>query len=104
MHADPNFEAPVDDDYRQAYEPFLETLERAVEQFPGPVLLLHGDKHEFIVDQPTVRRTTGRVLENFTRLEVMDAPDVWWVEVTLDTAAVEPFSSTPRWVPGWMIC
>ncbi|MCH7490102.1 MAG: hypothetical protein IID05_05345 [Gemmatimonadetes bacterium] len=75
MHADPGFQAPVDDTYRQAYEPFPELLEQAVEQFGGPVLLVHGDGHEYLVDRPLVRRTTGRVLENFTRLQVFGSPD-----------------------------
>jgi hypothetical protein len=103
MHAAPGFRAPVDDDYRQAYEPFLETLEEVVEQFGGPVLLVHGDDHEFLVDHPLVRRTTGQVLENFTRMEVFGSPEVGWVEVTVDTAAAEWFSFTPHRVPRWMI-
>ncbi len=103
MHADPDFEAPADDEYRQAYEPFLETLEQVVEQFSGPVLLVHGDNHEYIVDRPLVRRTTGRVLDNFTRLEVMGSPEVGWVEVTVDTTAADPFHFTPHRVPRWKI-
>ncbi len=103
MHADPMFEPPVDDDYRLAYEPFLETLEQVVERFPRPVLMVHGDNHEYIVDLPLVNRTTGRVLENFTRLEVMGSPEVGWVEVTVDTSAPDPFRFTPHRVPRWKI-
>jgi hypothetical protein len=103
MHAAPGFRAPVDDDYRQAYEPFLETLEEEVERFGGPVLLVHGDDHEFVVDRPLVRRTTGRVLENFTRLEVFGSPAVGWVEVTVDTAAAEWFRFTQHRVARWMV-
>jgi hypothetical protein len=40
--------------------------------------LLQGDNHEYVVDHPLIQRTTGRVLENFTRLEVMGSPDVGW--------------------------
>ena len=103
MHADPGFYAPVVDDYRQAYEPFLETLELAVEGFGGPVLLVHGDNHEYTIDTPLVRRTTGRVLQNFTRLEVFGSPDVGWVNVTVDTTTTDLFRFTPHRVPRWMI-
>jgi hypothetical protein len=103
MHAYIDFAAPVDDYYRQAYEPFLVALEAEVERFEGPVLFVHGDDHEFIVDRPLVRRTTGRVLENFTRLEVMGSPEVGWVEVTVDTTAAHPFRFAPHRVPRWMI-
>jgi hypothetical protein len=102
MHAAPGFLAPVHDDYRQAYEPFLESLEVEVEQFGGPVLLVHGDDHEFVVDRPLVRRATGQVLENFTRLEVFGSPQVGWVEVTVDTAAAEWFRFAQHRVPRWV--
>lgn len=103
MHAAPGFRAPVGDDYRQAYEPFLESLEEEVERFGGQVLLVHGDDHEFVVDQPLVRRTTGQRLENFTRMEVFGSPEVGWVEVTVDTAGAELFRFTPHRVPRWQI-
>ncbi len=103
MHADPEFKAPVDNPYRQAYEPFMESLEEVVEQFDGPVLLVHGDNHEFIVDRPLVRRTTRRVLENFTRLEVFGSPDIGWVEVAVDTtSSSERFRFLPHRMPRWM--
>ena len=103
MHADPGFSAAVDDDYRQAFEPFLEVLEYEVEQFASPVLLVHGDNHELTIDHPLVRRTTGRVLENFTRLEVLGSPDVGWIEVVVDTAASDLFRFTPHLVPRWKL-
>lgn len=100
-HADLDF-APTDDGaYRQGFEPFLESLEHAVEQFGRPVLLIHGDSHEYIVDRPLVNRATGRSLGNFTRLEVIGSTDVGWVEVTVDTTAADPFSFTLHRVPMW---
>ncbi len=67
------------------------------------MLLVHGDNHEFIVDQRVVRRTTGRPLRNLTRLEVMGSPEVGWVEVTVDSAAAVTFRFTAHRVPRWMI-
>ena len=52
FHANPSFDSPVDDEYRQSYEPFLTALEEEVERFARPVLVVHGDDHEFTVDHP----------------------------------------------------
>ena len=41
-------------------------LEEEVEAFGRPVLLVHGDYHDYVVDQPLRRRTTGALLENST--------------------------------------
>jgi len=103
LHANMALEEPADDAYRRRYEPFLETLEAAVERFAGPVLLIHGDDHEFVVDHPLVRRTTGQVLENLTRLEVPGSPAVGWVQVVVDAAAATPFSFASRVVPRWTV-
>lgn len=43
FHANPRFDSPVADEYRQTYEPFLTALEEEVEQFAKPVLVAHGD-------------------------------------------------------------
>lgn len=103
LHAEPGFTDPADNAYRQAFEPFLETLERAVAAYAGPVLLVHGDNHEYTIDHPVVDRRSGRVLDNLTRLQVMGSPDVGWVAVTVDPAAADPFSFSTHQVPRWMI-
>ena len=64
-HAEPGFAEPADDAYRQAYEPFLETLERAAAAYAGPVLLVHGFTKSSSgaldgVRRKTVRRKPGR--------------------------------------------
>lgn len=102
MHADLDFEGAFDD-YREAYEPFVESLERAVGASEASVLLVHGDNHVYTIDHPLEERTTGRVLDNFTRLEVFGSPVVGWVEVSVDTSAAELFQFTPHRVPRWMI-
>jgi Calcineurin-like phosphoesterase len=101
FHANPSFEAPVDDGYRQNYEPFLTALEEEVEQFGKPVLVAQGDDHHFIVDHPLVRRTTGRPLENLTRLQVPGSPDVGWVKVVASTGPHATFTFENRVVPRW---
>ena len=101
FHGDPGFAASVGDPYRQAFEPFLAVLEQEVERFGGPVLLLHGDHHEYTVDQPLVRRTTGRRLSNLTRLRVPGSPEVGWVRVVVRPGARPPFAFEPRVIPRW---
>jgi hypothetical protein len=100
-HAWMALEEPVDDPYRLSFEPYLTALEEEVERFGGPVLLVHGDFHEFIVDQPLVRRTTGRRLENFTRMQVPGSPRVGWVRVVATPGPRPTFTFQELTVPRW---
>ncbi|HSF23012.1 MAG TPA: hypothetical protein VLE20_02215 [Blastocatellia bacterium] len=101
FHGNPSFEAPADDPQRQAFEPFITVLEEEVEQFARPVLVAHGDHHVYTVDSPLVRRTTGRRLENLTRLQVPGSPEVGWVRVVVNPRAKIPFTFETRVVPRW---
>ncbi len=101
FHANPDFEGSVDDPYRIAYEPFLAALEEEVERFAKPVLAVQGDDHIYTVDHPLVRRTTGRRLENFTRMQVPGSPKVGWVRVVVSPGAAIPFAFEERVVPRW---
>jgi hypothetical protein len=101
FHADPGLEAPVTNEYRRAYEPFLTALEEESDQFGRPVLVTHGDNHEFKIDTPLVGRTAGRRLERLTRLEVPGSPDVGWVRVVVTPGSTPTFAFEPRIVPRW---
>jgi hypothetical protein len=103
FHTDPHLDEPVDDPERQALEPFLGALEEESESFSGPVVFAHGGSHEYIVDRPLVRRTTGRRLENVTRLEVPGSPRVGWVRVLVTPGAPEPFAFELHVIPRWKI-
>ena len=103
FHANPGFEAEIDEEYRQRYEPFLTALEEEVEQFGKPVLVAQGDHHEFIVDRPLVRRTTGRRLDNFTRLQVPGSPDIGWVKVVVTSGPQTSFAFENRVIPRWKL-
>ena len=101
FHANPNFEEPHDARYRQAYEPFLAALEEEVRIFRRPVLVTHGDNHEFVVDRPLVDRTTGKRLQNFIRMQVPGSSDVGWVRVVVTPGAEDPFAFETHIVPKW---
>ena len=100
FHGNPNFEDPPDNP-RQAFEPFLTALEEEVERFARPVLAVHGDRHDYTVDHPLVRRTTGQRLARFTRLQVPGSPAVGWVRVVVTPGADSPFAFEERVVPRW---
>ena len=99
FHGAPGFNLPADNRERQLYEPFLETLEVETEQFARPVFVIHGDDHEYIVDHPLRRQTTGQVLQNLTRLMVPGSPDVGWVRVVVTPGATATFATESRVVP-----
>jgi hypothetical protein len=101
FHAEIPLEKPADDPERQVFEPFLGALEEEAAGYAGQVLIAHGDGHRFIVDRPLVRRTTGRPLENVTRLEVPGSPDVGWVRVMVTAGSPYPFRFETYIVPRW---
>lgn len=76
-HADPRFQRRGSEN--EAYGELLDRLERHARTFPGRILFVHGDSHEYRVDQPLPGR------DNFTRLETYGSPDIGWVRVVVDT-------------------
>ncbi|MDO8693749.1 MAG: hypothetical protein Q7J51_06590 [Sheuella sp.] len=56
-----------------------------------PVLLIHGDSHQYEFDQPFF--INRKKIENLTRLEVPGAQDVRAVEVTVDIGSALPFKA-----------
>jgi hypothetical protein len=65
--------------------------------FAKPVLLIHGDSHVLIIDQP-LTDAKGALLENVTRLEVpAGAGRVHAVEVSVDPKSVNAFGFKVMW-------
>jgi len=103
FHGSPGFHLPPGDPSRAAYEPFLTALEEEAGRFARPVLVAHGDDHEYTVDRPFLDRPSGPRLENVTRLEVPGSPDVGWVRVTVTPGSATPFAFTEQVVPRWKV-
>ncbi len=82
MQADPAFEAAPE--HRGGFHDVLAALERETVTFAKPVVVVHGDSHVSRVDKPMVSATTGRVVENLTRVETFGSPDIHWVRGTVD--------------------
>jgi hypothetical protein len=95
FHASVSLEQPRGHQWRIPYEPFIEALESETARFGKPVLIVHGDDHEYLVDHPVAR------LPNLTRLEVPGSPQVGWVRVAVTPGAAQPFACTSRVVPSW---
>ena len=76
-------------------------VELAIE-FGKPVLVIHGDEHQYIVDRPFRDPVTGAPISNLQRLETFGSPDIGWVDVVVDTTLAEPFRFEPNVTPRWM--
>jgi hypothetical protein len=101
-HAAPAFGKKPGDPWRSGFEEILGALGTQVAEWGQPVLLMHGDDHDYMVDHPLRDQRDGRVLDNFTRVEVMGTPRIGWVRVVVDPDAAEPFSVEPHYVGrGW---
>lgn len=73
----------------------LHLLSKKAEEFKKPVLLIHGDSHRLIIDQPLKTVNQKHTLENVIRLEVMGANEVQAVEIQVQPGIEQPFSFTP---------
>lgn len=76
-------------------------LQDGAAEFGKPVLLIHGDDHEFMIDRPFLTRSAdGNTTQggNFTRLQVYGAPEIRAVRVGVDTSTPWVFSFSPLFV------
>jgi hypothetical protein len=81
IQANPGFELPPAQ--RTGFNAFLEALRSEVTQFGKPVVLVHGDSHNFQINKPLMDERNRPVM-NFTRVETFGTPDVHWVKATID--------------------
>lgn len=95
MHADPGFE--VDAGAYPAYVTLIDRLAERTKAFARPVLLIHGDGHDYQVDHPFLKRDTS--FSVFSRLETFGSPDIGWVRVVIDSVAGKILRYEPRVMP-----
>jgi hypothetical protein len=99
FHADPRFDLPAGHPRRKGYEAFLQELATASGQFGRPVLLVHGDSHQYRTDQPWRMRSPS--VPNVTRLSAFGSPSLHWVRVTVVPESPGLFEIEPQYgVPG----
>jgi hypothetical protein len=80
---------------KRVFDDVLDAIERASRTLGKPVLLVHGDTHNYQVDQPFAD-ATGAAIANITRVETYGSPIVGWVKVTVDPAGPRTFSFAPH--------
>lgn len=97
MQADPGFNRRHGDG--SGFQETLEVLTQQAAELGKPVLLVHGDSHEFIIDQPLRHPDGKRLLDNVIRLEVFGEPRVHAVRVLVQPQDPMLFAFQPLFVP-----
>lgn len=87
IHADPFLLYGVGGGFRDT----LSAISEGSEVFGGPVLVIHGDGHEYTLDTP-FHGADGTILENVTRLEVPGAAEISAVRIRIDPDASRVFA------------
>lgn len=80
------------------YGSLVREFRLAGERFGKPVLLIHGDSHNFTIDRPLAEsrgESQAPLYDNITRLEVYGAPQIRSVKVSVDTKTPWIFSFSP---------
>ena len=78
------------------YAEFLDQLRDETLTFPGQVVLVHGDTHQYRVDQPMKHPETEQAIGNFTRVETPGSPFFAWVKATVDPSRPRLFHFEQR--------
>jgi hypothetical protein len=96
MQANPRTEWPAGSPRRAPFEALMALIEREARAWGRPVLLAHGDLHEFFHDQPAAG------VPKLQRVQSFGSPAVHWVEVIFDPRATPAFRFRPHHVhaPG----
>ena len=83
---------------RDAFRATIAAISDGARAFGGPVLVIHGDSHRFVVDQALMDFSPD--LDNVTRLQVFGDSEVHAVRVFVDPASPGIFAFQPMIVPG----
>lgn len=104
MQGDPDFKHFDAGFAHSGYRELLEILRQETINFPGQVLLIHGDTHWQRIDHPLRHPDTKQPITNFTRAETFGYPFMGWVNATINTESAELFRFDVReYKPNWLI-
>lgn len=70
-------------------------LNQLLSQWNKPALVIHGDSHQLIIDQPFKHPGTQQVNKKAYRLQVMGDEQIEAIEITIDGSKNSPFSFRP---------
>jgi len=94
IHGDPLEGRDHDRKIGRGFKRTVAALTQGARRFDKPVLLVHGDFHDYKLDQPFTDGS-GRKINNLTRLEVLGAPYVWAVRIKIDPEDPALFDIAP---------
>ncbi len=97
FQADPGWELDGFDDRRAGFNDTLNALHRHAREFAKPILIIHGDRHRFVVDKPL--RQNRQLIPNVTRVMVFGDTEVHGVRIAVDTDSPDVFSIGTLMVP-----
>ncbi len=97
LHADAWWELDGREDQRSGFTDTVRLLKDRIIRFCKPVLLIHGDKHRFIVDKPLYQNR--QLIYNATRLMVFGDREIHGAIVTVDADDPDVFSFRTLTVP-----
>ena len=89
---------PPDTDQRSGFNDTLAVLKRNAIAWGKPVLLIHGDFHHLVIDQPLIGPNRRRLM-NVTRLMVHGEDEVHGTLVHVDTDNPDLFTFQPVYIP-----
>jgi hypothetical protein len=96
------FHANLSTEEHNAFAPIRDTLVELALELGKPVLAIHGDEHQYLVDRPFRDPKTGASVPNLQRLETFGSPDIGWVDVVVDPKLPDLFRFEPNVTPRWM--
>lgn len=96
MQGNPGFKHFAAGLAHSGYRDLLEVLRSETLDFPGQVLLLHGDTHWHRVDHPLRHPDSKESIANFTRVESFGYPIMGWVKVIIDSESPTLFRFEAR--------
>lgn len=98
FQAHPRFERePPETDLRSGFNDTLNAFKRHAIAWGKPVLLIHGDQHHLVIDQPLIGPGRRRIM-NVTRLMVHGENEVHATLVNVDTDDADLFSYKPVYI------
>ena len=80
---------------RRVYDGYLALIDKTARTLGKPVLLVHGDTHNYQVDTP-FSDATGAPLATLTRVVTYGSPIVGWVKVYVNPASARLFTFEPH--------
>jgi predicted phosphodiesterase len=94
--ADPDFELRTRRKSGDGFAAFREALRDLALRFGKPVLFVNGDTHLYKLDKPIADASSGKPIENFTRVIVFGSPQTRWIRAGIDASTPQLFEVSPQ--------